>query len=219
MEDVATQKDQLYGRDSLHETYYLVTHTHTVTQCYIHPPCTTAKSHLLSLSCAAQKTIGKKGIGTLSKKFKAPEITDQDRIRAAAEVKKNTIKGEIIGLWKRVKVGGGGGGGGIILISHYYLSSCVQAVLQCSVCVNSVAAIGIYLHVYYTQGVSSSEAQQEYMKILEDCSAYGSTFFEAEYTSKDQRFPRDLWLAINAKGVQIYQRGAVAPIQAYQYEK
>ena len=107
MEDVATQKDQLYGRDSLHETYYLVTNTHT--QCYIHPPCTTAKSHLLSLSCAAQKTIGKKGIGTLSKKFKAPEITDQDRIRAAAEVKKNTIKGEIIGLWKRVKVGGGGG--------------------------------------------------------------------------------------------------------------
>jgi len=35
---------------------------------------------------------------------------------------------------------------------------------------------------------------------------------------KDQRFPKDLWLAVNAKGVQIYQRGAVAPIQTYSYE-
>ena len=56
------------------------------------------------------------------------------------------------------------------------------------------------------------------MTLLAECPAYSSTFFEAEYVNKDQRFPKDLWLAINRVGVQIYQRGAVAPIQRYSYE-
>lgn len=51
-----------------------------------------------------QKTIGRKGIGTQSKKHKAPEITDQDRIKAATEVLKNTIKGNILDWWKRLQV-------------------------------------------------------------------------------------------------------------------
>lgn len=67
------------------------------------------------------------------------------------------------------------------------------------------------------QGVSVSPAQQKYMELLSDCPAYASTFFEAEYVNKDQRFPRDMWLAVNGVGVQIYQRGAVAPIQRYAY--
>ena len=63
-----------------------------------------------------------------------------------------------------------------------------------------------------------SQAQQKYMVLLAECPAFASTFFEAEYVNKDQRFPRELWLAINRVGVQIYQRGAVAPIQRYSYE-
>ena len=56
------------------------------------------------------------------------------------------------------------------------------------------------------------------MELLAECPAFSSMLFEAEYVNKDQRFPKDLWLAVNAKGVQIYQRGAVAPIQTYSYE-
>ena len=68
------------------------------------------------------------------------------------------------------------------------------------------------------QGITPSQAQQKYMDLLAECPAFGSMFFEAEYVNKDQRFPKDLWLAVNAKGVQIYQRGAVAPIQTYSYK-
>ncbi len=56
------------------------------------------------------------------------------------------------------------------------------------------------------------------MEILSECPAYGTTVFEAEYTHRDQRFPAQLWLAISNKGVQIYQRGAVAPINTFAYE-
>lgn len=69
-----------------------------------------------------------------------------------------------------------------------------------------------------SQGITPSQAQQKYMDLLEECPAFGSMFFEAEYVNKDQRFPKELWLAVNAKGVQIYQRGAVAPIQTYSYK-
>lgn len=51
-----------------------------------------------------QKTIRLKGIGTISKKFKAPEITDADRAKAATEVMKNTIKLAVIDWWKRLEV-------------------------------------------------------------------------------------------------------------------
>lgn len=51
-----------------------------------------------------QKTLRSKGVGTLSKKFKAPEITEADKIQAAAEVKKNTVKLSILELWKRLQV-------------------------------------------------------------------------------------------------------------------
>ena len=56
------------------------------------------------------------------------------------------------------------------------------------------------------------------MELLAECPAFGCTFFEAEYVDKDQRFPKNLWLVVNAKGVQIYQRGAVAPTQTYSYK-
>ncbi len=68
------------------------------------------------------------------------------------------------------------------------------------------------------QGVTNSQAQQKYMEILAEYPSFGSKAFEAEYTHKDQRFPSQLWLAINNKGVQIYQRGAVAPINTFAYE-
>ena len=51
-----------------------------------------------------QKTIGKKGIGTISKKFRAPEITEADRTKAAIEVLKNTYKGNVMEWWKRLQV-------------------------------------------------------------------------------------------------------------------
>ena len=55
--------------------------------------------------------------------MKAPEITEADKLKAATEVRKNTIKVNIIDLWKRVQVrniyihsfcvwGGGGRGRG-----------------------------------------------------------------------------------------------------------
>ncbi len=56
------------------------------------------------LSSNQQTLRGKKGIGTLSKKFKAPEITEQDKIVATVEVQKNTVKASIIDLWKRLQV-------------------------------------------------------------------------------------------------------------------
>ena len=52
-----------------------------------------------------QKTIqSAKKIGTVSKKFKAPEITKADKDRAALEVMKNTIKGNVMDWWKRLQV-------------------------------------------------------------------------------------------------------------------
>lgn len=78
----------------------------------------------------------------------------------------------------------------------------------------------IYIvHTSFGQGVSATQAQHKYMELLGECPAFASMFFVAEYPNKDQRFPRELWLAINSKGLQIYQRGAVAPIQTYSYEK
>ena len=43
-------------------------------------------------------------MGTLSKKMKAPEITEADKLKAAIEVRKHTIKVNIVDLWKRVQV-------------------------------------------------------------------------------------------------------------------
>ena len=51
-----------------------------------------------------QKTIRSKGIGTISKKFKAPEISDADRAKAATEVQKNNIKASVMDWWKRLQV-------------------------------------------------------------------------------------------------------------------
>ena len=45
-----------------------------------------------------------KGIGTLTKKTKAPQITEEDKIRAAIEVKKNSIKASVAELWRRLQV-------------------------------------------------------------------------------------------------------------------
>ena len=36
--------------------------------------------------------------------MKAPEISDADKLKAAIEVRKNTIKVNIVDLWKRVQV-------------------------------------------------------------------------------------------------------------------
>ena len=36
--------------------------------------------------------------------MKAPEISDADKLKAAIEVRKNTIKINIVDLWKRVQV-------------------------------------------------------------------------------------------------------------------
>lgn len=47
-------------------------------------------------------------LSTLGKKFKAPEITEEDRIRAAVEVKKNTVKQSVVELWQKLKVRRGG---------------------------------------------------------------------------------------------------------------
>ena len=59
----------------------------------------------LLINCLSmQKTIRHSKVGTLSKKMKAPEISDADKLKAAIEVRKNTIKINITDLWKRVQV-------------------------------------------------------------------------------------------------------------------
>ena len=70
----------------------------------------------------------------------------------------------------------------------------------------------------HTQGVITSQAELKYVEMLQECPAFVSTLFEAEYVNNDQRFPKDLWLAINRVGIQIYKRGAVVPVQRYAYE-
>ena len=51
-----------------------------------------------------QKTIRSKGIGTINKKFRAPAITEKDRVKAATEVLKNTIQVCVLDWWKRLHV-------------------------------------------------------------------------------------------------------------------
>ena len=51
-----------------------------------------------------QKTIRSKGIGPISKKFRAPEITEKDRVKAATKVLKNTIQVCVLDWWKRLHV-------------------------------------------------------------------------------------------------------------------
>ena len=51
-----------------------------------------------------QKTIRSKGIGTISKKLRAPEITEKDRVKSATEVLKNTIQVCVLDWWKRLHV-------------------------------------------------------------------------------------------------------------------
>lgn len=59
------------------------------------------------ISCSRQKTLrgSKVGIGTLTKKMKAPEITEEDKLKAAVETQKNAVKASVIDLWRRLQVG------------------------------------------------------------------------------------------------------------------
>ena len=51
-----------------------------------------------------QKTIRSKGIGTTSKTFWAPEITEKDRVKSTTEVLKNTFQVCVLDWWKRLHV-------------------------------------------------------------------------------------------------------------------
>ena len=63
-----------------------------------------SRQYICNYFLSFQKTIRHSKVGTLSKKMKAPEISDADKLKAAIEVRKNTIKINIIDLWKRVQV-------------------------------------------------------------------------------------------------------------------
>ena len=65
---------------------------------------TVAYAHTTTIESTLQKTIRHSKVGTVSKKVKAPEITEADKLKAAIEVRKNSIKGSILDLWKRVQV-------------------------------------------------------------------------------------------------------------------
>lgn len=60
---------------------------------------------LLPLSQKTLPRSSKVGLGTFGKKFKAPEITEEDRIKAACEVKKNTVRSSVMELWRQLQVG------------------------------------------------------------------------------------------------------------------
>lgn len=54
--------------------------------------------------CYVQKTLRVKNIGTLSKKFKMPEITDKERAEAAVMVEMQKVRSGINEYWKRLTV-------------------------------------------------------------------------------------------------------------------
>lgn len=52
----------------------------------------------------SQKTLKAKNIGTLSKKFKLPEIGDKERAEAAVQVEMQKIRVDTTEYWKRLRV-------------------------------------------------------------------------------------------------------------------
>lgn len=51
-----------------------------------------------------QKTLKAKNVGTLSKKFKLPEIGDKERAEAAVQVEMQKIRVDTTEYWKRLRV-------------------------------------------------------------------------------------------------------------------
>ena len=84
----------MFGALDLHETYYKV----SVYTCACMYDCVCTNVFVLDTLRHS------KGIGTLTKKTKAPQITEEDKIRAAIEVKKNAIKSSVADLWRRLQV-------------------------------------------------------------------------------------------------------------------
>lgn len=55
------------------------------------------------------------------------------------------------------------------------------------------------------RGVSEEEAMKDYMEILKEWPGFGSTFFNIQYTDDEERFPRNLWLGLHVRGLQLYK--------------
>ena len=68
------------------------------------------------------------------------------------------------------------------------------------------------------RGMAEEVALEEYMNILNEWPGFGSTFFNIQYTDNDDRLPRNMWLGLNVKGVQLYKRGDTRPIIEYPYD-
>ena len=68
------------------------------------------------------------------------------------------------------------------------------------------------------RGMAEEVALEEYMNILNEWPGFGSTFFNLQYTDSDDRLPRNMWLGLNVKGVQLYKRGDTRPIIEYSYD-
>uniref|UniRef100_A0A1X7T799 PH domain-containing protein n=1 Tax=Amphimedon queenslandica TaxID=400682 RepID=A0A1X7T799_AMPQE len=117
-----------------------------------------------------QKTLKAKNIGTLSKKFKLPEIGDKERAEAAVQVEMQKIRVDTTEYWKRLR------------------------------------------------GVSTSMAQQKYLEMIMEAPAFGFSFFEVEYNTPDQRFPKNLLFGVGARGVSFYRNGESSPMKFYPYE-
>ncbi|XP_065839578.1 unconventional myosin-X-like [Oscarella lobularis] len=68
------------------------------------------------------------------------------------------------------------------------------------------------------KGMSREVAQQQYMDVIRNWKGYGSTLFDVDY-KQDNRYPKELWLAVNNRNVALYKRGDLEPIVAYPYEQ
>ena len=94
-------------------------------------------------------------MGTLSKKVKAPEITEADKHKAAIEVQKNSIKGSI---FERETDAG--------------ILNCMMDASQ----TKPYQSLVLSMLCMCLQGVSTTQAQQKYMDLLSECPAFASMF-------------------------------------------
>ncbi|XP_066511803.1 unconventional myosin-X-like [Hoplias malabaricus] len=66
------------------------------------------------------------------------------------------------------------------------------------------------------QGMSQNHAMVKYMNLVREWQGYGSTLFSVECA--DGVYPAELWLGVSRKGVCVYKRGELWPLEIFSYE-
>ncbi len=74
----------------------------------------------------------------------------------------------------------------------------------------------IAIHHQKLKGLGKPECNSRYLKFVQAWALYGATIFEVlqSYTST---LPKNLWLAVDEKGIHIMRRRAKEPLISYSY--